>query len=77
MAYGKQIRKDLDQEFINYIEEKWKKYESAKKKAEQFEGTTKRAYWVNRAYSYRVDYDIAMAEYDARIAKDKVKLHTA
>jgi len=60
MAFGKLKRTDLDPEFINYIEEKWKKYESAVKRKKP-----------HLAYRYRVAYDIALAEYDARVARDK------
>ena len=69
MAYGNVERKDLDREFLNYVDEKWKKYERCKKKAEDLDGTTAKDYWVNRAYSYRLDYDIAMHEYEERVRK--------
>ncbi len=69
MAFGHQHRKDLDPEFLNYIDEKWKKYERAKAKADDLDGTCEREYYVNKAYRYRMEYDPAMHEYEERVRK--------
>jgi hypothetical protein len=69
MAYGHLERKDLDAPFLAYLDEKWARYERSKKKAEARIGLPSALFWASKAYSYRMDYDVAMHNYEQRVAK--------